>query len=125
MTKMNENQRRIQNEPTADDEIFVGPDWIREGRHVDQPIRDAEEREQRMRDDWRMQELLEDAGTPPRRPRLTEEDIVARAEAKAKVKAKRSPAERELSVSLNWLLAAIGLLLGAGAVLCWILWKTL
>ncbi len=57
-----------------DPEVYVGPDWIREGRHVDQPMLDK---------------------------RLTEEEIIARAGCRAK---KRSLGERELSHAFWWFL---------------------
>lgn len=58
---MNENQRRIANAPIADNEVYVGPGWIREGKHLNQPMRDGDER----------------------RKLLTEQDIIARAELRA------------------------------------------
>ncbi len=43
---MNEMQKRMANAPVADDGIFVGPDWIRVGKHADQPMADRLSAEQ-------------------------------------------------------------------------------
>jgi hypothetical protein len=72
---MNENQKRLQNAPTADNEIYVGPNWIRSG-------------------DYKVNELLDDAGTPPRR--LTSDQIVERAE-------RRKTADEKLLRSFWWM----------------------
>lgn len=67
---MTDNTKKLANAPTHDTGIFVGPDWIREGRRVDQP----------MLDKYELSAIYDDAGTPPRRKRLTEDEIVERAE---------------------------------------------
>lgn len=69
---MTGNTKKLANAPTHDTGIYIGPGWIREGRRVDQP----------MLDKYEVSAIYDDAGTPPRRKRLTENEIVERAEAR-------------------------------------------
>lgn len=100
---MTEKEKQLANAPTYDNEVYVGPEWIREGKHVDQPMLDGQDRGGR------------------KYGRLTEEEIIARAGCKysphpqrAKVK---SQAYRELSHSFYWFLVPALIALACAAYL--------
>jgi hypothetical protein len=49
---MNGNIKRLAEAPTAETETYVGPEWIREGRNVDEPMKDGQERRAEAKRVW-------------------------------------------------------------------------